>query len=239
MYPGVVCAHNFVEGSGLISYDISGNGNDITIEGGASWEDGEGLQVDLNGEHGLLSNAGNSIVNSNAGTIIMRVKSLSAITDGTFRFLLGGNSSGIYINKSSNNHLYFTINPVDFERYVAIAPGDIPNWEIGTQIAVRWDRVSSIWNSDNMVINIDGVNIIPTFDDEESTPWDEFDMDNNYAILNNLTSLNFIFNGIIQEISFFGIVLSDSQIIDIYNDFSILYQDETSLIKTYCRQIYY
>lgn len=228
----LVCAHKFIGGSGLSSSDLSGNGNDLSVEGGASWED-DGLQCDASGEIGLIDNTDNGVVNSNTGTIIIKFKGLGSIEDNAFRFLFGdftGSEGGFGVYKSSNNKIYFNITDDEWDHYVAIAPEDIPNWETGTQIAVMWDRTATVWNSDNMVINIDGVNIVPTFDDEEAA-WNEFDVDVSLGVLNNSQETSQFLNGTIEYVYVFSTLLSESDILEVYNDpDSVLSEDVENVL---------
>jgi len=237
MIPGLVCAHRFIGGSGASSIDLSGQGNDLSVVN-ATWEDA-GLQFDANGEYAALDNSGQGVINSTAGTIVIKTKSLSAFTDGVGRWLFGSYAASTEGNftilKQDNNYLYFLMEDSAGLHYVNLNSAGIPSWLTGTQLAFLWDRNNVIANSDKIVINVDGVHKVPSVASGE-TSWNSFTVLPSLYVGNNAADITNYANSVIERIDIFNRVLSVAELLGIKNNPESVYQGAT---KQYYQPILY
>lgn len=206
-------------GSGSSAQDKSGNGKDITLTN-TSWED-YGLRTNASGEYGTINNDEDDFVDSEIGTIVLGVKSIGAVNDGVQRCFVGNFTLSalqeIAFVKHSDNNLYAYLRDTS-NHYVAIGAAKLSNWTTGIQIAMLWRRSGAIWNSDNIVINVDGVNQTPDTQLGE-TSWVEFNVDNPLYILNNKDDTTKHANSDLKYAYFYKRVLSEAELAYIYNNY--------------------
>jgi hypothetical protein len=211
-------AYLFENGSGTMAKDLSLNGKDITLTN-TSWVD-YGLRANTNGEYGTINNDSDDFVDSEIGTIVLGIKSISSFNDNTSRCFVG-NITGVSTQEFSfikyyDNKLYAYLRDTS-NHYVSLNSPKLPNWQTGTQIAMLWRRGSTIWNSDNIVINVDGVHQTPDSQLGE-TSWLEFNVDNPIYILNNKDETTEEANADIKYAYFYKRILSESELSYIKNN---------------------
>lgn len=229
---GLLAAYNKQE-SGTSWLDLTGNGNDVPLTN-TTWE-ADGLQANANGEYGLIDNTGQGVVNSEEGTIIIKTKSLSAFNDNANRVLFGsrvdGNTLGdLFIMKFSSNQLFLLLydNAVPAQgagnHYVSIGTAKVPNWLTGTQIAGLWKRSEAIFNSDNIVLNVDGAHVVPDASANE-TSWDSYSVVTSLGVLNNSDDTTMYANSIFEYMYIFNTVKTEAELTAIAANHSIILAD--------------
>lgn len=226
MYPGLVCAHFFVGGSGFTSPDMSGNDKTITLVN-TDFVAG-GLRVNANGEYGTISNISLSLVNSDIGTIIFTLKSLGLFNDGSNRRLIGGTidaSNYIYISKNNSNQLYFIFNENGTSHYIYATSELLPNWQVGTQVAFQWDKSANIYDRKKMAINVDGSYITPS-GSLNADSLNTHSIKDELGIFNHFSDFSRFLNAEIENFIVFNRVLSSAELTQIYNNPSIVLGDK-------------
>ena len=191
-------------------FDYTRKKNDLSITN-ASWV-ADGLQCNANGEYALLGNT-NQVVNSDRGTVILRFKSLSAITDGIIRVIFGrwGMSWSLgdfVIFKYSNDNVYFGLRSGADLRYAYYAGSNFTTWTTGIQIAVKWDKDNTVSGSNYLAMNVNGVNI-PSISGVLTPGWNSFTV-GSMAIGNDTASTTLYANSIFEYVYIYNKVLSES-----------------------------
>jgi len=209
-------AHYLFNGRALSVSDLTQNQNDSDVVGAEYVP--EGLRFDGNNKYSALDNT-KQRVNSEAGTIIIKFRSLSSFGDSVSRCLFGSYGTSaegdFVVLKLSDNNLYFLLRDTGGEHWVRIS--EPPGWETGVQVSVLWNRSKAIWNSDNMVININGVHTTPQASGSE-TSWNSFTVTSDLYVGNDADNTNDESNGIVEWLSIRNKVLSAGQLKDIHED---------------------
>jgi hypothetical protein len=196
-------------------WDFTRNGNVLDVVN-ASWV-AEGMQFDANGEYAELDNTG-QIVNSEAGTIILYFKSLSAFNDNAIRSLFGYYvwEGSLCLQKYSNNLLYvLLVDGGGASHYVYFDSTKVPNWTTGTCIAVQWDRQNVIYDSKNIAMAVNGEYKTPT-NSAGATSWPTYTINSNWYVGNNAGGTTQHCNGIISYCDIYNRVLNETELKNIY-----------------------
>ena len=207
-------AHYLFNGRALSVIDLTQNQNDLSVVGATYVP--AGLKFSANNQYAVLDNT-KQVVNSEAGTVIIGFKSLSAFADAS-RVLFGsyGNASGegdfVII---TSGLLYFLFRDSVAEHWVRL-PGP-PTWETGVQIAILWDRNKAIWNGDNIVININGVHSTPQGSSLE-TSWNSFDVNSTLYVGNDAGDTSKECNGVFEYVSIHSKALREDLLKNIYEN---------------------
>lgn len=140
----------FDEGSGDITQDSSGNGNDGTLEG-PNWVDGKfGKALEFNGTSDYV-NVGNNPITDINGTNIMSISAWVKRASKTSKVLVairrspGGYVLGVGILGASANQIKMTKYAI-----VDIYLGDFPQ-------DTDWHHLVGVWNGKGQIAYIDGV----------------------------------------------------------------------------------
>ena len=233
---GLKAAYLFNDQGGKV-FDWTQNQNDLSITN-ASWV-ADGLQFDANGEYADLDNT-SQVIGSDRGTVILRFRSLTAITDGVMRHLFGKlgaawTDGDFVIFKHSNDSVYFGLKSGADLRYAHYAASNFTTWTTGIQIAVKWDKDNTISGSNYLAMNVNGVNIPPA--GGVLTPgWNSFTV-GSMAIGNDFDDTTRHSNCVFEYIYPYNIVLSDDMVKSIYQDpYSMFYNPSNiflSLLGSY------
>ena len=193
-------------------FDYTKNKNELSVVNASYVADG--LQFDANGEYTLLDNT-NQIVNSEAGTIVMWFKSLSAINDSVIRGLFGYRQVAVLalgdfsLYKHPSNHdLYFLLRDGSGVHYISIANSNLSDWQSGVCIAMQWDR-SAIIHNNKMEILVCGEYITPNSTFNQNS-WNMYTISNDFYIGNTHPTDAIVSNGIISQVNIYNTVLSES-----------------------------
>lgn len=210
---GLKAAYLFNE-RGTSVFDYTRNRNSLDVVNATRVANS--LQVDANGEYASLNNT-NQIINSDTCTIIMRFKSLSAFTDSNHRFMIYASSTpNIYIAKLNSNVLKVNLSNGSTSRSVEIGSAKVPNWQVGTTIAVQWNKYASIYDSKNIALNIDGSYVVPD-SSSNATALDSFTVPSNVILLNH-SLLTLFANGILEYLYIYNRILIASTLRGVHND---------------------
>lgn len=208
-------AHYLFNGSGKTVYDVTNNQNNLSVVGAEYVP--KGLKFIGNGEYSSFNNTRQRI-NSEEGTIIIKFKSLSEFSNSTRRCLFGHYkiSSGVFtISKFPDNYLYFLLRDDVREHWIRIT--EPAGWESGVQITALWNRTKNIWNNDNIVLNINGINITPQSQSYE-TSWNSFTIDTSLYVGNDASNTNYYCDGIIEYLSIRDTVIRAELLQGIYEN---------------------
>ena len=226
---GLTAYYDFDEIGQSTAVDKTGNGNDISIIGTAEIT-ADGLLADASGDYGQLNNA-LQLIDSEKGTIVLTFKSIGVYADSIDRAILGRinfSGAGMFaIYKDASNNFFFTMQDSVSYHYVRLAGASFPNWQNGCQISVMWDRSTNIWNSDKMVINIDGVNITPSFGEYEAA-WNSFTVYSPLAV-GNKSSGGTPMNGYISDLMIFNEIKTEDQL-------KMMVSDKSYVLEEYFNQ---
>ena len=168
----------FDEGSGLITSDWSGNGNDGLLINGPCWADGingSALSFDGNDDYVRVPNSASLTITGNQITVEMWIKSATSLNDTTpqINFLDKGNEYGFQIN---HDNLY----PTPDGRiwfFVVLPPGPTTAWE-GIQTATNQ------WNADTWY------HIAGTYDGSYLRVYVNAELENSRPLSGNLFAAN-------------------------------------------------
>lgn len=220
---GLTAAHNFIGGGGLSSSDLSGNGKNIIFTD-IDWVEGEGVRIDSSGEYGVIDNSDQSLVNSDSGTIIVKLTSLVAFEDAQNHRIIGGSgvSGYFYISKNNSNYLYFIFNDGVTSHYVYVTVGNVPNWQTGARISFQWNKAENIYDSKKMAINIDGTYIVPDGSGDADTLV-SYDLATEFSVFNHHSDMGRYLNAIVEDFYTFNRVLSQEELLNIYNNPDSIY----------------
>jgi hypothetical protein len=200
-------------------WDFTRSGNTLDVVN-ASWV-ADGMQFDANGEYASLDNS-NQLINSEAGTIIICLKSLSVMDDGITRHWFGNRGATVaegdfFIYKSSfQGRLRFGFGDSSGTHRIGILPTAVPNWTDKTQLSVQWDRSNNIFDSKKLAFNIDGNYVTPD-SSIGATAWNSFTVNNLLTVGNDISVLSNEANGIISCVYIYNIVLNETELKNIYN----------------------
>lgn len=205
-------------------FDLSGNNKNVALTNTTWGRDkyGYAIEVNASGEYGTLINSSPAVVDSEKGTIVLYFKSNLVFNDGSIHFLFGSRGAGntvgdFWLTKWSSNVLYFHLTDAVAAHYINFDSTHFPNWQTGHQITVQWDRNNAIWNSDNLVLLVDGVYRTPTGQGNE-TGWNSFTVDTPLGILNDAENTSRDADGLLSYLDNYKEVLSQSAIRDIYRN---------------------
>lgn len=227
---GLVAGY-LLKDTSIVATDFTGNGNSIALTN-TSWVDG-GLKSDSIGEHGVLDNTDSKVVNTAVGTIILKFTSLSAFNDATSRVLFGVLTSGkgrFVLEKGADGRLWIMMWDNLNNHYINFLSAKIPNWQTGTQISFLWRNDSAIWNSDNMVCNIDGAHVTPSAANRE-TGWNVFSTLSNLGFLGNATGTSFA-NGTMEYAYYFNQLKTEEELATEYNYPGSIFYDFAGAINS-------
>lgn len=228
---GLKAAYLFNDQGGKV-FDYTRKKNDLSITN-ASWV-ADGLQCNANGEYALLGNT-NQVVNSDRGTVILRFKSLGAITDGIIRVIFGrwGMSwfpGDFVIFKYSNDNVYFGLRSDADLRYAYYAGSNFTTWTTGIQIAVKWDKDNTVSGSNYLAMNVNGVNI-PSIGGVLTPGWNSFTV-GSMAIGNDTANTTLHANSVFKYSYLYNKVLSDDVLKSIYEDpYSMFYNPSNMFLS--------
>ena len=237
---GLTALFLFNENQGNSCRNLIEDENNISLSN-TSWVD-LGIESNSNGEIGTIDNT-NQIVNSDCGTIILKFKSNVSFNDGLNHFLFGqlgvSNNVGDFYLFKNGVDLYFLLYDATTFHYVILKTSKVPNWETGTQITLQWDRNQSIFNSDNMVFNIDGEYATPDLSGGE-TSWSTFTVNSSLSILNDLLNPTWFANGCIEYLNIYNKIVDVNILKDIYQDpYAMVYKPNylSNFIGAYAPQL--
>lgn len=220
---GLVAAYN-KQVSGASWLDLTGKEHDIVLTNTTWVADGLGAKVPS--ARGNLSNIGNTVLNSQAGTVVFYFVSDSAFGDGINRRVFGNSASGLgqfYLYKNTSGFLYFSFYDTSYH-YVSNKVATFPHWSTtGHQIAIVWDRSSAVFGAHNMIINVDGVHVTP-FSSAGTTSWSSFSVNTDLGVLNDHVG-TFYANGAMAYQYIFNKALTATELTAINANHNIILRD--------------
>jgi len=223
---GLKAAYLMQEGAdSSIAYDDSKQGHDIPLTN-VTLDGDTGLDVDANGKIGLLDNTDDAVVDSEAGTIIMRFNSHTSFGNGQQNLLLGvvrENEGDFYLLKNVNN-MYFLLRDDTATHFITVVSAQVPNYQSGTTIAVQWDRSGVIYDSKNMAFNIDGSYVVPNAS-ARADSWNSFNLIDSVGVLNDPLTTNFKADGICNYKYYFNTVKTEAELAAIAANHYIILDD--------------
>lgn len=202
----------FDEGEGETAYDLSGNGNNISLVN-TSWV-GDGIEADGNGEYGSIDNTDDAVCNLSAGTLILHVTSNSPFNASVETFFGYNSNYSILIQKVSSS-LNIYIRDTSWH-YVRILPASLPDWTSGQQIAFQWDVDNVIHDGKNLAINVDGSYITPSASGL-ATSWAVMPTPSTLSVANELPGGNYNFDGVIEYLMLYSDVKTAGELLTISN----------------------
>ena len=228
--------------TGIVCHDYSKNGHDCNLS--ENLFNSQGVYSTSVNQEGIIQNTNNSLINSEEGTILIYLKSYTPFLGGKDHMVFGfqaGSVGDFMILKNLQNRLYFIFQDDVGQHIIRI--GAISTWETGTLLCVQWRRTSAIWNSDNMVFNINGDYVSPAAVSGE-TSWNLFNVNQSMYILNNKTNIfgaqKPYFDGEFHYFYIYNKVLSLETIKSIYQDpYAMVYKPNylSNFIGAYAPQL--
>jgi len=137
-------------GSGNTWFDLSGNGNDGTLENGATFDSGNNGSIVFDGvdDYGTTNNTPDELIGDPDFTLSMWVKRLSNETTNTGIWGLGGNSTNQGINSWwQNNSNEITIDTWGQATFTSGETYPLNQW-----VFVTWQKISGIMIRDNCIL---------------------------------------------------------------------------------------
>lgn len=200
-------------------HDFSERNHTLVLTDGTIWNN-RSLVVNSANEYARMVNSDNRIINSDRGTIIVKIKSFQTFNDALDHYILSTTTAGegfFILTKNSQNRLYFIFQDSVGQHIIRVNSPEVPNWETGTFLAILWDIDNAIAFSDNMVFNIDGKHTPPVAASGE-TAWNSFTVHTDINILNGILPATYFFDGSMELCYCFNKVLSEAQIVKINDD---------------------
>lgn len=186
---GLTAAYLF-NNTGTIAKDYSGNGHDIALTG-TSWVAG-GLQCSQANHYGVISD-GSSVFDVENCTIVISYKSLSAITDGEARVLVGNyvDFNRFHMGKFGDNVFYITLRDFGGDHFISYNSNKFANWETGIYLGCQFCRNSAIYSSKSLALYIDDGYVTPDGSSgadyvPETPTWNDTPIASTMAILNEV-----------------------------------------------------
>lgn len=201
----------FDEGTGDTVKDMSANGNDGVIHGGAKWVNGKLKEaLEFNGEDSFVEVQDDDTLNSEVGTVAVWIKpGEQPPTDWGSNGVVnkwGQNDGGYLIQAGASPSGGFL--PEGGHEIVHMVGGAVPNHKsIHINVPLdAWSHIAMTWDESTMKGYLNG----EEFDEVEV----EFLPPVGYSLLigNRVTGGTGFFNGIIDEVAIFNKVLSSKEI---------------------------
>jgi hypothetical protein len=195
----------FDEGDGDIAEDLSGNGNDGTLEG-ATWVDGKfGKAIEFNGVSDYVD-TGNDPITDTVGTTILSISAWVKRATDTSRVLVairrspGGYVLGVGILGAAANQIKMTKYAV-----VDIYLGDFPQ-------DTDWHHLVGVWDEQGQTAYIDGV-----INGESGNTANFSSASAGNLLIGGDTGDQGFTDGAIDDVAIFNVALTEDDVNDIMN----------------------
>ena len=211
---GLVAAYLFNDNSNEV-FDWTKNSNDLLVNNAVYTDDG--MEFLANNQYASLNNA-NGAVSNEEGTLIVDFKSNVVFADSVIHTIFGvlaATTGDFTLVKWSDNSLYFLLRDSAGNHYITLRTSSFPDWQTGVQIAIIWNRNTPIWNSDNMVYNINGVNTLPVGAAGE-TGWLSHSTNSSLYVGNDSSDTTRYVNGCVKRLYLYNKALEEDKIKSIY-----------------------
>lgn len=200
------------------AHDYSNGYRDAALVGGATLGAG-GLLCNSSGEYGHITD-GNQLIDLNAGTVIITLKSLSIASDNKTRYLFGNTRSGsgkFYISKHLDNTLRCYFIGVSASHYIIVSHTKLLNWTTNCQLAFVWDLNNVVAFGYNMGLNVNGVFVAPD-SANRAISWTPTLLFSDIIIGNSYADTTIYSNSIIKSLSIYDYALTESLLKGIYQN---------------------
>lgn len=213
LYSGLVANWTFNEGSGSTAYDTSPFGNNCTINN-ATWVSGvKGDALDFNGFDSYLDCGNDSSLNFGTGnfTIMAWIKGTNPQHFIEYDTDILGKTDDfndgytlMLSNYSDDANFYVWANIIGDNVNNVLSP----NFNLGS-----WHLITLVRNEDNLEFYLDGI-----LKNDTIIIGDTYDTINNFSIGDMFITDHLPFEGTIDEVRMWNKSLSNSQILQMYND---------------------